>query len=1032
MLYKKNTAPSLDPELFRNLTSEYRGAPFWSWNTKLEKEELMRQIGCLKEMGMGGFHMHSRTGLATEYLSDEFMDLVKACTDRAEQEGMLAWLYDEDRWPSGFAGGLVTKNEEYRARYLCFTPRLNKEVEQGSANIAASVAARANNGRMLACYDIELDSEGTLASYRRISPEEEARGRKWYAYLEVSLPSKWFNNQTYVNTLDKKAIDEFIRCTYERYKEAVGDRFSQVIPAIFTDEPQFTRKTALGFAEDQTDVMLPWSDDLTETFRAAYQSDLLEQLPELIWDLPDGQVSLLRYRYHDHISERFAEAFADNCGRWCEENGLLLTGHMMEEPTLKSQTAALGDAMRSYRAFGLPGIDMLCNAVELTTAKQAQSAVRQYGREGMLSELYGVTGWHFDFRGHKFQGDWQAALGVTVRVHHLSWVSMAGEAKRDYPASMNYQVPWYPEYPAVENHFARLNTALTRGKPIVRIGVIHPVESYWLYWGPQDSSHRLREQLDENFERLTEWLLFGQQDFDFICESLLSEQCPVGGFPLSVGRMDYDILIVPGCHTLRRTTFERLRAFQEGGGRLIFLGGCPGYLDAQPSQELRGLYEKSLCLPFEKEPLLSALADDAEIRILDSDGFPAENLIYQYRQDQECRWLFLAHAKKEASYDVARRQELKIGVQGEYTPSVYDTLTGEIHPISYRVRNGRTEIQAALYQLDSLLLCLSAYNGSEVLPQPEPKPARVFSLRHKVECRRMEPNVCLLDLARFRLDDGEFSGLEEILRIDNLCREQLGYPCRTDAIPQPWTVRKKPIEHWVTLEYTLYSEMELAGALLALEDAADAKIILNGQAVPVEINGYFVDKVIQTVPLPPLAKGENNIQVTLPFAEHRDLESVYLLGEFDVRLEGVEQTLMPCRDWLGFGSVVPQGRPFYSGNLEYRFEIELESCGSLEIRVSRYAGAAVAVEVDGIRRGLIIIPPYTCRAEGLSQGKHEILLRVLGTRHNTFGALHCCDPTLTWNGPGAWRTTGDSFCYEYNTRDYGILKSPEMAFFPEE
>ena len=110
MLYKKNTTPSLDPELFRNPTSEYRGAPFWSWNTKLEKEELMRQIGCLKEMGMGGFHMHSRTGLATEYLSDEFMDLVKACTDRAEQEGMLAWLYDEDRWPSGFAGGLVTKN----------------------------------------------------------------------------------------------------------------------------------------------------------------------------------------------------------------------------------------------------------------------------------------------------------------------------------------------------------------------------------------------------------------------------------------------------------------------------------------------------------------------------------------------------------------------------------------------------------------------------------------------------------------------------------------------------------------------------------------------------------------------------------------------------------------------------------------------------------------------------------------------------------------------------------------------------------
>ena len=155
----------------------------------------------------------------------------------------------------------------------------------------------------------------------------------------------------------------------------------------------------------------------------------------------------------------------------------MLTGHMMEEPTLKSQTAALGEAMRSYRSFQLPGIDMLCGSREFTTAKQAQSAVHQYGRPGMTSELYGVTGWDFDFRGHKLHGDWQAALGVTVRVQHLAWVSMKGEAKRDYPASINDQSPWWQDYAYIEDHFARLNTALTRGKPVVRVGVIHPVES---------------------------------------------------------------------------------------------------------------------------------------------------------------------------------------------------------------------------------------------------------------------------------------------------------------------------------------------------------------------------------------------------------------------------------------------------------------------------------------------------------------------------------------------------------------------------
>ncbi|MFQ9394973.1 MAG: hypothetical protein ACLR2E_14180 [Lachnospiraceae bacterium] len=119
----------------------------------------------------------------------------------------------------------------------------------------------------------------------------------------------------------------------------------------------------------------------------------------------------------------------------------------MGEGSLYEQTQAVGDAMRCYRAFGIPGIDMLCDFHEYTTAKQTASIVHQNGAEGMLSELYSVTGWDYDFRGYKLQGDWQAALGVTVRVPHLAWMTMKGEAKRDYPASISYQSPWWRNFP---------------------------------------------------------------------------------------------------------------------------------------------------------------------------------------------------------------------------------------------------------------------------------------------------------------------------------------------------------------------------------------------------------------------------------------------------------------------------------------------------------------------------------------------------------------------------------------------------------
>ena len=46
----------------------YQSIPFWSWNDKLEPEELRRQIRNMKKAGIGGFFMHARGGLLTEYM----------------------------------------------------------------------------------------------------------------------------------------------------------------------------------------------------------------------------------------------------------------------------------------------------------------------------------------------------------------------------------------------------------------------------------------------------------------------------------------------------------------------------------------------------------------------------------------------------------------------------------------------------------------------------------------------------------------------------------------------------------------------------------------------------------------------------------------------------------------------------------------------------------------------------------------------------------------------------------------------------
>lgn len=469
MLYKKIT-PKLDMNLFKNPTAEYRGAPFWGWNCNLKFEELEKQLEVLKIMGFGGAHLHVRTGMTIAYLGDQFMELIKKCVYKAKETDMLIWLYDEDRWPSGAAGGFVTKEIKYRAQHLLFTPYPYGSVKNNVSEkrvLSTVKAVRTENGKLLTCFDIHLNSDGKLIEWRQINEEEDARYEKWYAYVERNRESPWYNNQDYINVLNKEAVDCFINTTHNRYFDVVGEEFNKTIPAIFTDEPQLPKKTTLKYATEKEDIMLPWIDDLVDTFQAFYKEDLLKNLPELIWERIDNLPSTIRYHYHDHICERFTQAYMDNLGSWCSKHSIAFTGHMLGEESLKAQTYVLGDVMRCSRKLELPGIDMLCANFEYTTAKQTQSIVHQYNKEGMLSELYGVTNWDLDFRGHKLHGDWQAALGVTIRVHNLAMVSLKGEAKRDYPGSINYQASWWRKYSMVEDHFARLNTVLTRGKPIV-------------------------------------------------------------------------------------------------------------------------------------------------------------------------------------------------------------------------------------------------------------------------------------------------------------------------------------------------------------------------------------------------------------------------------------------------------------------------------------------------------------------------------------------------------------------------------------
>jgi len=1052
MLYSQSRSPKLSQELFRNPGSEYRGAPFWSWNCKLDKDILLEEIGHMKSMGMGGFHIHSRTGLATDFLGEEYISLYKNCHERATQENMLTWLYDEDRWPSGYGGGMVTQDERYRIRYLVFTPFKKNGRVKDSYTYNTRVAATSHGcGDLLAKYRISLE-DGYLKEYERLKPDESTLPDEniWYAYLEIAPDNPWYNNQAYVNTLDENAIKKFIACIYEKFKTMLGSEFGKTVPAIFTDEPQMAYKNTLSFAEEKKDVSIPYTEECEGNFKSAYGVSLLDHLPELFWELGQNKKSRIRYYYHDLLCEMFTRATPDVIGNWCGQNRIYFTGHMMNESSLDLQTVSMGEAMRCYRSMHIPGIDMLCDKREFNTAKQAQSVARQYGREGVLSELYGVTNWDFDFRGHKLQGDWQAALGITVRVHHLNHVSLSGEAKRDYPASIGYQSPWYLKYSCIEDHFARLNTALTRGAPIVKLGVIHPIESYWLHFGPNDQTIEFREQMETNFKNVTQWLLTGLMDFDFISESLLPSQktgTASGGF--KVGNMTYDAVLVPGCETIRQTTLDSLKAFKAQGGLVVFAGKLPLYVDAALSDEAHEFAKECTIVGMEKFEILEALkrCRTLDIQVLGSDadgpypkpGARTDNLFYQLRQDGDCKWLFICNAFRPPNPDVPVSLHTRITIPGEYEVTLYDTLTGEIRPYAEpQYNNDSTILEHTFEYHDSLLLQLAPKQSGKVKPNininigKSSQAENTLKLQNSIPVTLSEPNALLLDMAEYRLDSEHWWPREEILRIDNIIRARLGYPLRTADMAQPWAQSElRDEKHVLSLRFKIYADTPADNVELGLENLQNTKVYFNGKQLQTIGCGYFVDHCIQKIRLGYVPAGENELIIAIDYNSRTDVEYCYVLGDFGVKVDGDMARLTSPVCCLSFGDWTRQGLPFYGGNVTYNLETELKP-GMLNIRCPMFRAPLLSVSLDGKDAGNIFISPYQLTVPIDKPGLHRIGLTAYGSRINLLGALHNCDCSTVYFGPDAWRSENDRWTYNYMFKEAGILIPPKIWQYPRD
>ena len=1014
---------------FADPPAAFRGKPFWSWNGRLEKDELLRQIHILQEMGMGGYFCHSRTGLETEYLGEEWFELIRACAEKGDDLGMETWLYDEDRWPSATAGGMVTKDPANRIKYI----RLNIGTAEDFSFTDTVIAA------------FSADVEGlAFRNKRRLRPEtfsaDGAEGNRilWFEIEEMGA-SSFYNGYTYADTMRRETTEEFIRLTHERYREECGDSFGSKIKGIFTDEPH-RGAVMSGFQLNnrQGGYLTPYTEKLFDLFLDDYGYDLRDFLPELFLQKDGEAVSPVKWQYINLIQRLFLENYLTPLADWCHQNDMLLTGHLLQEDSLTSQTDMIGSVMRGYELMDYPGIDILTKGnFNYKVAKQLQSVGRQLNKPWLLSELYGCTGWEYTFADHKYMGDWQALLGINLRCHHLSWYTMEGEAKRDYPASINYQSSWYKDYHYVEEYFARLAAVLKEGDPCCEVLVVHPVESAWSVIHAEWSTLLSTNQpdvlgIETDFKAMCQMLLDHQVDFDYGDEDMLARLGSVkmqDGVPvLQLGCATYKTVVLGSMLTMRGSTLRLLREFIACGGRVIQSGREADYVDALRSQEVHDL--PLTRVPFTEEAFIPLLDRHRLVRIADPiTGKDTTRVFAQVRKNADQSVVMLLNTDK------ANGRDLMVAVDFEGYMEEWDARSGEQWYLGYH-RSGEA-VSLTLDKAEEKILVFNTKRG-ETPPKPLRQPLRTASALDEFPYTLAEPNVCVLDIARYRVDDGEWSDPTEILRVDRGLRERYGLAYRTGVMLQPWFTKGKehPCLGKVTLQFAFTLQTDVP-VMLGIERPERYRITLNGHEISNRPIGWWADKSIQTLPLPSefLKCGENVLECHFDFCENVGTEALYLLGDFGVSLEGLTRTLTPLPATLHIGDLREQGFPFYGAGVRYRLS-DLPRLGKgekLYLKTEDFAAACIRISNQN-GHAIIAYHPYEADITPLlADGCDFVEVEYVLTRRNTFGPLHIQPTVLNSYNPTVFVTKGDSFREDgYSLIPQGMLQPLQLLVVSED
>jgi hypothetical protein len=961
---------------------------FYFLNHRLEDAELRWQIASLKEQGFAGLFIHARAGNQVPYLSDLWFAKVDVILGECIRLGLEPWLYDEDPYPSGAAGGLVTVNDPAHAGRVLKAERYPVRGREVDLTVPLSRVAgifafpsvrspepyfRVDSKAGTVRSDWEELGHGPRSYYPPYFKEAQAHyrsashrpGLRILFHSEVPLKEilvvsvvPWRGGVwgDYPDLMNPEATRSFIRLTHEAYRKRIRPEYWKMIPGIFLDESKLL-------------PTFPWNDALPARYGGMFRGDLTASLPHLFRNLT-AESPAVRSQYRAATGALFKENFMEPIHDWCRKNGLLFTGHISPEEDPFGQQVGTPNLTTLLKSFSLPGVDSISSLYGSADrpllnlgAKLGESALSQSGGREYLVEALGVSGEDLDGQRMRSIIDWCFSFGINRICLHGQFYSLDGERKREAPPSIFYQAPYWPYFKALSAYVARVSQILRRTRRHVEIAYLYPSS---FFASRTDENLYAKNLWNKPFYR--EGQAIGMDllrlssrgiDFDFI-DDLEFADAPLTAGKLGLGKARYSALLVPAVPTLSIAALERIAVLMRRGFPVYFMGAAPMALDGR--DPLKGLRARRL-----------APSDLAAFQALMDKGrkkpFPAGWTLPEHCTARQTlgpaeRFDFFYNQGYKAGF-------LKTEISEAFQLEWLDANSGSFMPIPVVAGEARVEI---LPQQGLLIRQTRRRGGAAKATR---RAIRAGAAR-RIDLSRAQWTLERLGENAFPLKVWEVRGPKGIIGKIQLPVGAIGMEKAGSGKPVPLSFRS---------QFRIDGAFKNARLLVDRHSLEHFDFRVNGKDLAAFTPCRYFDESNRWASLErSLVRGSNTVELMASLDPatmvHRFKELVFLVGEFGVRGKAPEVlspaprrcTVDELPEW---GAI---GWPYYSGRVRYKTVFDSHGKGFCRLELG-YPGSFARILVNGRECGNLFTKPYAIDVP-LVSGRNVLEIEVANTIEN--------------------------------------------------